>query len=179
MLLSVRNIARTVYGVDRAAQANLGSPVLVDSWERATAATRTTWSGYVKGYLRHGTTPTLGSEVARTDAFTAVMRALSAYTGTKPGRAHGHPYTITITPGNTSEAHPNTLQFTAVVKDFYGDVLSLTPTWNSATPAKATIDAAGLATTVAAGSSVITASLPSGLADGATITSNASTYTVT
>ena len=87
--------------------------------------------------------------------------------------------TITITPGNTSEAHPNTLQFTAVVKDFYGDVLSLTPTWNSATPAKATIDAAGLATTVAAGSSVITASLPSGLADGATITSNASTYTVT
>jgi hypothetical protein len=168
MLLSVRNIARTVYGVDRAAQANLGSPVLVNSWERATAATRTTWIGYVKGYLRHGTTPTLGSEVARTDAFTAVMRALSAYTGTKPGRAHGHPYTITITPGNTSEAHPNTLQFTAVVK-----------TWNSATPAKATIDAAGLATTVAAGSSVITASLPSGLADGATITSNASTYTVT
>lgn len=68
---------------------------------------------------------------------------------------------IAVTPANPSIAHPNTQQFvaTATMDDGSTRVVTSVVEWASATPAKATIDAAGLATTVAAGTSVISATL--------------------
>ncbi len=67
---------------------------------------------------------------------------------------------VTIAPLNPSKVNPGTQQFTATGHLSDGSTRDLTATvsWASGTPAHATINAAGLATTVAAGTSVITAS---------------------
>lgn len=79
---------------------------------------------------------------------------------------------IAVTPLNPSKAHPGTQQFVATAT--YGDgstaVVTDDVVWVSATPAKATIDQAGLATTVAAGTSVITAAMSGVTSPGSTLT---------
>lgn len=72
----------------------------------------------------------------------------------------GTPFVLApLTPGIT---HPDTQQFT-IVRTLYGKNVSAyggKPTWESSDPTKATIDANGLATSVAAGPTTITVSYP-------------------
>lgn len=70
---------------------------------------------------------------------------------------------IAITPDDPTVAHPGTEQLTATATisrsgSTWTEDWSLDVDWASATAAKATIDDAGLVTTVAAGTSVVTAS---------------------
>lgn len=80
---------------------------------------------------------------------------------------------IAVTPLNPSKVHPGTQQFVATAT--YGDgtteVVTDDVVWASATPARATIAQTGLATTVSAGTTAITAALGG-------VTSPASTLTV-
>lgn len=66
---------------------------------------------------------------------------------------------IVITPSSPAITHPGTVQLvaTATMDDGSTRDLSSTVSWSSASTNKATIDAAGLVTSVAAGTSVITA----------------------
>ncbi len=85
------------------------------------------------------------------------------------------PATLTITPVNPTVQAPNTQQFTAVATfaEVSGDQdVTNKVTWSSSDTDKGTINAAGLFTTIHAGSTDITASLSS-------VTSNTSTVTVT
>ncbi len=68
---------------------------------------------------------------------------------------------IAVTPASPSIAHPGTQQMvaTATMRDGSTRVVTSTVVWASVTTAKATISAAGLVTTVAAGTSVISATL--------------------
>lgn len=80
---------------------------------------------------------------------------------------------IAVTPTNPSVGEGLTEQFTATGTYSNGSTQDITSsvTWASATPAVATIDASGLATTHAAGTSVITASLNGITSAGDTLTS--------
>ncbi|MGH8293291.1 MAG: Ig-like domain-containing protein [Gammaproteobacteria bacterium] len=99
------------------------------------------------------------------------------------GGGSGPVATITIAPATATIAVNGTQQYTAVAKDASGNTVNgVTYTWNSSSPAMATINANGLATGMAAGSSMITASVTytGGIYGmGVTITSNAATLTVT
>lgn len=64
-------------------------------------------------------------------------------------------FSVSVAPATVSVAHPGTTQLTATVEAQGG--AATTVTWASATPGVATVDAAGLVTTVSAGTSVITA----------------------
>jgi parallel beta-helix repeat protein len=80
---------------------------------------------------------------------------------------------IAVTPSNPSVDDGFTQQFTATGTFAGGPAQNLTSLvdWASATPAVATIDASGLATTSAAGTSVITAALDGVTSQGVTLTS--------
>lgn len=99
------------------------------------------------------------------------------------GGGSGPVATITIAPATATIAVNGTQQYTAVAKDASGNTVSgVTYTWTSSSPAVATINANGMATGVAAGTTTITASVTySGgiYGMGVTITSNAATLTVT
>lgn len=116
---------------------------------------------------------------------TAVLFSLAACGGYGGGNytGSGQVATITISPATASIAVNGTQQYTAVAKDSGGNTVSgATYTWTSSSPAVATVNANGLATGVAAGTSMITASVSySGgiYGMGTTITSNAATLTVT
>src|SRR2546428_140754 len=91
--------------------------------------------------------------------------------------------TITVTPTNPSIANGTTRQFTATgtYSDFTTQDLTTQVTWSSSNPAFATIGSAGLATSVAAGTTTITATL-GGVSGSTTLTVTAatlSTITVT
>lgn len=80
---------------------------------------------------------------------------------------------VAVTPTAPSVAHPGTQQFvaTATFRDGHTEVVTTASSWNSATPAKATIGAAtGLATTVASGTTVITATYDGVASAGRTLT---------
>ncbi|HKT33150.1 MAG TPA: Ig-like domain-containing protein [Gammaproteobacteria bacterium] len=98
------------------------------------------------------------------------------------GGGSGPVATITIAPATATITVNGTQQYTAVAKDSSGNIVSgVTYTWTSSSPAIATINANGLATGVAAGTTMITASVTySGgtYGMGTTITSNAATLTV-
>jgi len=72
-------------------------------------------------------------------------------------RRHNSPVAVAVTPATPGLTHPDTQQFAAAVTNIHGADISAaaTGTWSSATPAAATIDADGLATTVAAGTTDI------------------------
>jgi len=95
----------------------------------------------------------------------------------------GQVASITITPTTASIAVNGTEQYTAIAKDSNGNTVSgVSYTWASSSTGVATVSSNGLATGVAAGSTMITASVtynggPYGM--GTTITSNAATLTVT
>lgn len=116
---------------------------------------------------------------------TAVLLSLAACGGYGGGNytGSGQVATITISPATASIAVNGTQQYTAVAKDSGGNTVSgATYTWTSSSPAVATVNANGLATGVAAGTTMITASVTySGgiYGMGNTITSNAATLTVT
>ncbi len=83
---------------------------------------------------------------------------------------------ITVTPANASFAAGSTEQFTATANYGNGTTANVTSsaTWTSSNTSIATIDASGLATGVAAGSTTITASLNSATGNtGATVTASA------
>ena len=81
---------------------------------------------------------------------------------------------ITVTPGNPSVGVGLTQRLTAAGTYSDGTTRDVTNSvnWASATPSVATIDSAGLATTVAVGTSVITASLAGVSSPGVTLTSS-------
>jgi hypothetical protein len=85
---------------------------------------------------------------------------------------------IAVTPGTASIAAGATQQFvaTATYSDGSTAVVTSTVTWTSSTPATATINAAGLATSVAQGSTTVTASL-SGVSGKAVLTVTPKTLT--
>ncbi|WP_420126466.1 beta strand repeat-containing protein [Longimicrobium sp.] len=64
---------------------------------------------------------------------------------------------VIVSPDSAEIAPGETQQFTATVLDLHGNTLACTPTWTSSNPAVATVDASGLATGVAPGSTIITA----------------------
>lgn len=90
---------------------------------------------------------------------------------------------INLTPTTATIAVNGTQQYTAVGKDSNGNTVSgATFTWASSNPAVATVNNSGLATGVAAGTTMITASITynGGIYGmGVTYTSNAATLTVT
>ena len=81
---------------------------------------------------------------------------------------------ITVTPGNPSVGVGLTQRLTAAGTYSDGTTHDVTNSvnWASATPSVATIDSSGLATTVAVGTSVITASLAGVSSPGVTLTSS-------
>lgn len=89
---------------------------------------------------------------------------------------------ITISPATATIAVNGTQQYTAVGKDSNGNTVNgATYNWASSNPAVATVNSSGLATGVAAGTTMITASITySGgiYGMGVTYTSNAATLTV-
>lgn len=99
------------------------------------------------------------------------------------GSSGGQVASITITPANSTIAVNGTQQYMATAKDSNGNTLSgVTYTWTSSSNSVATVNANGLATGVAAGTTMITASVTySGgiYGMGTTITSNSATLTVT
>ena len=65
---------------------------------------------------------------------------------------------ITLTPATVAAAFGDTVRLAATVKDSAGQVLTgVALTWNSSNPAAATVSTAGLVTTLAAGTTTITA----------------------
>lgn len=78
--------------------------------------------------------------------------------------------TVTVTPSSATVAPGATQQFTATATDAGGATVTTTFTWSSADAAIATVDGAGLATGVAAGTTTIRAAAPNGVYGEATLT---------
>lgn len=78
---------------------------------------------------------------------------------------------ITVTPANPSSALGTTTQFTATGSYNNGTTATITPTWASSNTSIATISSTGLATTVATGSTTISAT-SSGITGSTTLTVN-------
>ena len=78
--------------------------------------------------------------------------------------------TVTVSPSSASVAVGATQQFTAAATDASGATVAATYTWTSADPAIATVDAAGLATGKAQGTTTIRAVAPNGVYGEATLT---------
>jgi hypothetical protein len=104
------------------------------------------------------------------------------YGGGNYSSGSGQVASITISPASATIAVNGTQQYAAVAKDSGGNtVTGVTYTWTSSNTAVATINSNGLATGVAAGSTMITASVTySGgvYGMGTTVTSNSATLTV-
>jgi hypothetical protein len=157
VILSKLNSARIAYGVDRAVQANLASPVAVVDWSRATNATKTTWLQYVSAYNSSGTVPTLGSDVHRTSAFSAVMAVLSPRF--VPGHIPGRTADFTAAASNLvldlSSDATEQINISGAV-DSNGDAVSgETYTYVSAEPTHASVSSTGLVTGLIVDASVV------------------------
>lgn len=115
----------------------------------------------------------VGASVGAVITFTPTGIPGAAGTSTGTVAAGGAPFltSITISGPSTGVVTHATSAYTASGFDQYGSPFSFTPTWNSASPSKATINSSGIATGVAAGTSSITAT-------GSGATSNAITVTI-
>ena len=120
--------------------------------------------------------PTENFELSRPGTLTPLPRASGSpivIPVSGPANANGL-ISITVTPANPSIAAGNTQQFTATGLFRGGSTQNLTASvlWNSSAPGVATINAAGLASSVSSGSTTITATFstvtPFGAAKGAT-----------
>lgn len=88
-------------------------------------------------------------------AFTALVVMAGCGDGSGPGKDVA---SISVSPATQSIAVGATLQYTATARDGQGNAIAgATITWESSTPATATIDNAGLVTALAAGTTTITA----------------------
>jgi uncharacterized protein YjdB len=128
----------------------------------------TTWSSSMTGTATI-TAAGLATAVAKgTTTITATSNGMSAST-TLTVTAPAMLKTITVTPANPTVAKGTTVQLTATGSYDDGTTkdLTATATWSSATTTVATVSAAGLATGVAKGPSVITAT--SGAVSGTTM----------
>lgn len=76
---------------------------------------------------------------------------------------------VTVSPSSASVAVGATQRFSAAASDATGASVTTTYTWSSTNPAVATVDATGLATGVAAGTTVIRAVAPNGVYGEATL----------
>ena len=137
--------------------ANLTSQV---TWASARPSVATISSTGLAHSLATGTTnitAALGSVTSPTDTLTVTAAALTS---------------IAVTPVNPSVAKGLTQQFTATGTYTDGSTANLTSqvTWASARPSVATISSTGLATGVAQGTSVITATLGTVASPGDTLT---------
>jgi hypothetical protein len=155
VLVSKLIAARLAYGVDRAVQANLAVPATVVAWELATDATKVTWLRYITVYNEAGTVPTLGSDVHRTSAFSALMRVLIP--AILPGNVLGRVKTYAVSPTTTTKAVAGTQQLTITTPlDADGNAATGTYTYASSNTNKATVNASGLITAVQSGSATVT-----------------------
>ena len=137
--------------------ANLTSQV---TWDSATPSIVTISSTGLAQSLATGTTnitAALGSVTSATDTLTVTAAAMTS---------------IAVTPVNPSVAKGLAQQFTATGTYSNGSTANLTSqvTWALATPSDATISSTGLATGVAQGTSVITATLGTVASPGDTLT---------
>ena len=137
--------------------ANLTSQV---TWASATPSVATISSTGLAQSLATGTTnitAALGSVTSPTDTLTVTATALTS---------------IAVAPASPSVAKGLAQQFTATGTYTDGSTANLTSqvTWASATPSVATISSTGLATGVAQGTSVITATLGTVASPGDTLT---------
>ncbi len=108
--------------------------------------------------------PTIAT-VSATGAITALAVGSATITATSEGRSGS--VTVTITPipvGSVAPAVPRptirigeTMQASVVVRDSVGTVVTRPVTWASSTPATATVNATGLITAVAPGTTTLTA----------------------
>lgn len=173
MLLSKLIAARIAYGVDRAVQANLAVPAAVVAWEIASNATKQTWLRYITLYNSSGTVPTLGADVHRTSAFSAVMSVVSPRI--LGSQIHGQTSTFTLTPTSYTLDLSSDATHTLVPSlpfDAFGDAISgETYTFTSSDPAKASVNATtGVMTAHIVGSGIImTCTASSGTTKTATI----------
>lgn len=103
---------------------------------------RTTWQmGTIAGaYRLTGTIPGAAAE------FTATAQA-------------GPTATVTVTPNVSVKDWGQTLQFAATAADAYGNAVTRAPAWSSSNTNIATINASGLASTLRAGSTTISATI--------------------
>ncbi len=138
----------------------------------AQAGTVATWGKAGSGGSFGAATSTTNAAGVATVRFTAggVVGTTYTFTANATGGVTGSstaltvttdlvPASIAITPTSTGLAIGATQQMAAVIKNAAGTVLSGPVVWASATPAAATISAAGLITAIASGTSSITASL--------------------
>ncbi|HUP90567.1 MAG TPA: Ig-like domain-containing protein [Longimicrobiales bacterium] len=103
---------------------------------------RTTWQmGTIAGAYR-----LTGSITGASAEFTATAQA-------------GATATVTVTPNVNVKDWGQTLQFAATAADAYGNAVTRTPTWASSNNNIATINASGLATTLRAGTTAISATM--------------------
>ena len=107
--------------------------------------------------------PRLRATVVCLSACAALAIAGCGATGTGAGSVQRKVSTVSVTPAMVSLALAATEQFvaTATYSDGSSSDVTSTATWSSSNPAIATINSAGLATSVAVGSTSITASLNS------------------
>ena len=114
----------------------------------------------VKGSNWHTATSTFGkgdrgTPGARNDGYVAPVGAIT---------------TVRVAPATASIAVGGTQAFSASATDANGASVTTTYTWTTSNPAVATVDAAGLATGIAAGTALIRATAPNGVFGEATLT---------
>jgi hypothetical protein len=171
MIISKLIAARIAYGVDRAVQANAGSPTLVAAWDLNVAA-HVTWLRYVTNWQQKGASPALDAGGIRDDSFAAVMAVVSPrrVPGQIAGRTVNFALDATTFTIDVSDASTHQITESGAV-DFNGDAVSSEHyTYVSGTPAHATVSSTGLVSPVAAGTSVITVTSSSGVVKTATVT---------
>jgi Bacterial Ig-like domain (group 2) len=142
------------------------------TWATATPAVATVTGSGVATALSAGT-----SNITATCATATVCQALSGSATLNVTAAAL--VSIAVTPGSSSVAKGMGQQFTATGTYTDGTQALLTSqvTWTSATPAVATINASGLASAVATGSSAITATFGGVTSTAASLTVTAATLT--
>jgi len=136
----------------------------------AESSSRSGDDGRAQTRLTLGTTA--GSNTVR-----ATVQGVPSVSFSATGQA-GPAASVGVTPGTSSVAVGGTVQFTATIRDQYGNTVSGTPTWSSATTSVATVNSSGLATGVAAGTSQIRAAF-SGFTGSSTLTVTSGTTTTT
>ncbi len=116
---------------------------------------KVTWSGAVTGVVQLSTTGLVTAQGLGTATITATLGSISGATGMTVSAAV--PVSIAVSPAGQTITAGAALQMHAVETLSDGTTRNITNTadWTSATPDIATVDASGLATSVAAGTATI------------------------
>lgn len=157
----------------RSAAGDLLSGVTVN-WQVTNGGGAVAGSSSVTGSNgRAQTTLTLGT-VAGTNGVRASVEGVGPVDFTAQAQA-GALASITVTPGSTSVAVGGTVQFSAALRDQYGNQVEGTPAWSSTSTSVSTVNGSGIASGVSAGSTTIRAAFGGRLGQASlTVTTTAS-----